>query len=71
VLLVVETRSINVDDGKGEVIRTIGEGGGDREIVDGVVGKLKQPVIPGCDDPTRGSNRWFEHKGSKGLRKEG
>jgi hypothetical protein len=67
----MDTRPVDVDNGESEVIRAMGEGGSDGEIVNGVVGKLKKPVIPGCDDPARGSNRRFEHKGSEGLRKEG
>jgi hypothetical protein len=69
-LLVMETRSINVDDGKGEVIRTIGEGGGDREIVDGVVGKLQEAVIPGSSNTSGSTRGRFENKRTKLGRKE-
>jgi hypothetical protein len=69
--LVVETRSINVDDGKGEVIRAIGEGGGDREVVDGVMDELKKAVVPSSSDPSGGTSGRFENEGSKLGRKEG
>jgi hypothetical protein len=42
----VETRHINVCNGKGEVVRAPGEGRSDREIVNGMVKKLQPSVIP-------------------------
>jgi hypothetical protein len=69
--LVVETRSVNVDDGKGEVVRTIGEGGGDREVVNGVADKLKEAVVPSSSNPSGGTSGRFENEGSKLGRKEG
>jgi hypothetical protein len=70
-LLVMETRSINVNDGKGEVVGTIGEGSGDREIVDGVVDKLQEAVIPSSGNTSGSTGGRFENKGSKFGRKEG
>jgi hypothetical protein len=45
----MNTRAVNIDDGEKETICPVGEGGGNREIIDGVVQKLQHLIIPGRD----------------------
>jgi hypothetical protein len=46
----------------------VGEGGSNREIVNGVVKKLENLVVPSRNDSTRGSNRRLENEMSEGRR---
>jgi hypothetical protein len=65
------TGAIDIYDGEGEVIGSPGEGGGDREVINGVLNEPKVLVIPGGKDASRSSGRGFEDKGSQGRWEEG
>jgi hypothetical protein len=62
---------VDINNGEGEVVCSQGEGGGYREVVNGVLEELKLPIIPGSEDTSRGSDRGFEDKGSEGRRQKG
>jgi hypothetical protein len=47
----MSARSVDIDNGEQKVVGAMGEGGGDREIVNGVMGKIEHPVIPGRKNP--------------------
>jgi hypothetical protein len=70
-LFVVETGPIDVYDSEGEAVRPAGESGGDREVIDGVMGKLLVTVIPGSGDTSGGVVGRFENKRTDFWRKEG
>jgi hypothetical protein len=53
---IMVTGAINIYDGEGEVICPPGEGGGDREVVNGVSNKPKMSVVPGSEDAPRSSD---------------
>jgi hypothetical protein len=64
-------RPINVNEGKGEIVRAVRKSGRDRELVNGVVNKLEQAIIPSGNNTPRGPIRGFEDEGPESRRKEG
>jgi hypothetical protein len=67
-LLIMDTRAINIDNGKGEVVSSMGEGRGDGELVNRVMHKLESLIIPSRNYIARGPNRRFKNKMPKGGR---
>jgi hypothetical protein len=51
----VDTRAIHIDNGEAEIIRAKREGSGHRELVNGMVNKFKEAVIPSSDDAAGGA----------------
>jgi hypothetical protein len=69
--LVVVARAINIHNGEGEIIGLPGEGGRDREVIDGVVEELEVPVIPGSENASGSADGRFKDEGAERRRKEG
>jgi hypothetical protein len=46
----VGARSIDIDNGEEEILRTEQESSGEGEVVYGVVSKLEKPIIPSNND---------------------
>jgi hypothetical protein len=69
--LVVVARAINIHNGEGEIIGLPGEGGRDREVIDGVVEELEVPVIPGSENASGSADGRFKDEGAERRREEG
>jgi hypothetical protein len=48
-LVRVGARTVDIDNGKQEVIGAMRESGGDGKLINGVVSEFKKTVIPGCN----------------------
>jgi hypothetical protein len=67
----VSARPIDVNDGKSEIISKMRESGRDGELVNRMVGKLKQTIVPSGKDTPRGPIGGFENERSKSRREKG
>ena len=69
--LCVIARAIHVNNGEAKVVEPQRERSGDGEVVNGLIGQLKEAIIPSGDDAARGSDRRLEDEGAKRVGEEG